>query len=182
MSKVFVKLWSGAFTVKNSTAFWKNKGQWILEMGVLFAVFAVFAFAAYNGVREQSADFFARETVWEKILMYAGIFAGVVPVFYLIFQAVLVCFYRPVYKDNVSDGELPGCSVIVPAYNEGSAVAETLRALLKSDYPADKLEIIAINDGSADDTWNWMTLAASESGTESGQEKRLVYRFQSGKT
>ena len=162
MSKVFVKLWSGAFTVKNSTAFWKNKGQWILEMGVLFAVFAVFAFAAYNGVHDHSADFFARETIWEKILLYAGIFAGVVPVFYLIFQAVLVCFYRPVYKDNVPDEELPGCTVVVPAYNEGSAVAETLRALLKSDYPAEKLEIIAINDGSADDTWNWMTLAAGE--------------------
>jgi hyaluronan synthase len=37
-----------------------------------------------------------------------------------------------------------------------------LRALLKSDYPAEKMEIIAINDGSADDTWNWITLVAGE--------------------
>ena len=47
-------------------------------------------------------------------------------------------------------------------YNEGFAVAETLRALLKSDYPAEKMEIIAINDGSADDTWNWITLVSGE--------------------
>ena len=133
-------------------------------MSVLFAVFALFAWAAYDGVRDHSSDFFTQETVWEKLLLYTGVFAGIVPVFYLIFQAVLVCFYRPIHKENISDAELPGCTVVVPAYNEGSAVAETLRALLKSDYPAEKLEIIAINDGSADDTWNWITLVAGESG------------------
>ena len=148
--------------MKGLIAFWKTKGQWIIEMTVLFAVFAVFAWAAFNGVRDQSTDFFARTSIWENIFLYSGIVAGVVPVFYLIFQAVLVCFYRPVQKAQISDGDLPGCTVIVPAYNEGSAVAETLRALLESDYPAEKLEIIAINDGSADDTWNWITLVAGE--------------------
>lgn len=148
--------------MKNLIAFWKTKGQWIVEMAVLFAVFAIFAWAAFNGVRDQSSDFFARNTVWEKIFLYAGIVAGVIPVFYLIFQAILVCFYRPVQKAQISDEDLPGCTVVVPAYNEGASVAETLRTLLASDYPAEKLEIIAINDGSADDTWNWITLVAGE--------------------
>jgi len=76
----------------------------------------------------------------------------------MLFQAVLVCFYRPCR----AAGELPGCTVIVPAYNEGGAVAETLRSLLKSAYPRDRLEIIAVNDGSRDDTWNWIKLVAGE--------------------
>ena len=150
--------------MKRPIVFRKAKWQWIIEMSVLLAVFAVFAWASYDSLCNNSSDFFAQETIWETVLLYAGIISGIVPVFYLIFQAVLVCFYRPVQKENITDEELPGCTVVVPAYNEGAAVAETLRALLKSNYPAEKLEIIAINDGSADDTWNWITLVAGEAG------------------
>lgn len=149
--------------MRNSESLWQKKCQWILEMSVLIAVFAIFAWAAFKGVRERSIDIFNNSSSVETTLLYIGIGTGIIPVFYLIFQAVLVCFYRPVRKDHIDDASLPGCTVIVPAYNEGAAVAETLRSLLKSDYPADKLEIIAINDGSADDTWNWITLVAGES-------------------
>jgi len=47
---------------------------------------------------------------------------------------------------------LPRVSVIVPAYNEEETIGETLRSLLKLDYPKDKLEIIVVNDGSTDRT------------------------------
>lgn len=152
----------GVEIMKKSSAFWQSKGQWILEMSVLVAVFAVFAWAAFHGVRSKSVDLFSQHNSLETILLYVGIFSGIAPVFYLIFQAILVCFYTPVKRDHIDDADLPACTVIVPAYNEGSAVAETLRSLLKSDYPAEKMEIIAINDGSADDTWNWITLVSGE--------------------
>lgn len=58
---------------------------------------------------------------------------------------------------------LPGCTVIVPAYNEGEHVAETLYSLMECDYPPEKLEIIAINDGSKDDTWKWIKKVADTS-------------------
>ena len=132
-------------------------------MSVLIAVFAIFAWAAVNGVKSQSSVLFDEGAKLEKTLVYISICSGIIPVFYLIFQSILVCFYKPVTQDVIDDSELPGCSIIVPAYNEGAAVAETLRSLLKSDYPAEKMEIIAINDGSADDTWNWITLVAGES-------------------
>ncbi len=67
-------------------------------------------------------------------------------------------FYRP--WQSVSDRELPTCTVIVPAYNEGRGVLKALESLAASDYPAEKLEIIAIDDGSVDDTWNWICRAA----------------------
>ena len=90
-------------------------------------------------------------------IFYIGLTISVLLTSYMLSQAVLACFYKPVTEWN-SDRPLPGCTVIVPAYNEGSAVADTLRSLLKSDYPADKLEIIAVNDGSKDDTLNWIKL------------------------
>lgn len=65
---------------------------------------------------------------------------------------------------SVSDQELPHISVIVPAYNEGKQVWATLHSLVKSDYPAEKLEIITIDDGSEDDTWTWMLRAKNELG------------------
>ena len=39
----------------------------------------------------------------------------------------------------------------MPAFNEEDAIADSLRSLLALDYPADKLEIVVVNDGSTDD-------------------------------
>lgn len=60
---------------------------------------------------------------------------------------------------SVTDAELPTCTVIVPAYNEGKQVFDTLMSLANSDYPTTKLQILSIDDGSKDDTWVWMQKA-----------------------
>jgi hyaluronan synthase len=78
-----------------------------------------------------------------------------------IWRLVLVLCYRP--APTLSDARLPRITVIVPAYNEGKCVLKTLRSVLKSDYPADKLQIIAVNDGSKDDTLQWMQKAVDTS-------------------
>jgi len=46
--------------------------------------------------------------------------------------------------------EYPPVSIIVPCHNEGPNVRETIAALTQQDYP--DFEIIAVNDGSTDDT------------------------------
>lgn len=46
----------------------------------------------------------------------------------------------------------PFVSVLVPAHNESAVVCRTAEALLGLDYPADRYEIIVINDNSTDDT------------------------------
>ncbi len=43
-------------------------------------------------------------------------------------------------------------SFLVPAYNEEGSIEETIKALAEIDYPAEKKEIIIINDGSKDRT------------------------------
>lgn len=68
--------------------------------------------------------------------------------------------YRPV--PGAADELLPPLTVVVPAYNEGKIVQETLRSLATGDYPREKLQLIAIDDGSKDDTWSYIEKAASE--------------------
>lgn len=72
--------------------------------------------------------------------------------------------YKPI--TSVSDEALPTCTVIVPAYNEGKQVWATLKSLAASDFPNEKLQLIAINDGSQDDTWEWMQKAKAELGDQ----------------
>ncbi len=47
---------------------------------------------------------------------------------------------------------MPTVAVIVPCFNEETTVAGTLNSLLALTYPKEKLEIIAVNDGSTDAT------------------------------
>lgn len=58
---------------------------------------------------------------------------------------------RPSYAD-VLERELPTVSVLVPMHNEAAVAGHALDALLASDYPAGKLEIVAIDDHSTDGT------------------------------
>jgi len=43
-------------------------------------------------------------------------------------------------------------SVLIPAHNEESVIERTVERLLLLDYPADRLEILVVNDGSSDRT------------------------------
>jgi hyaluronan synthase len=76
-----------------------------------------------------------------------------------IWRLLLVAKYKPV--KGCSDKELPKCTVIVPAYNEGKQVLVTIQSIVASDYPAGKLQIIAVDDGSRDDTFKWMETACN---------------------
>lgn len=58
----------------------------------------------------------------------------------------------------------PTVAVIVPAKNESQAIYDTAKALHLVDYPADKLQVILVNDGSDDDTGEWMDRCGQEFG------------------
>ena len=73
---------------------------------------------------------------------------------FFLFTLVRYFMYKAI--PSVTDEELPTCTVIVPAYNEGKQVWATLMSLAESDYPKEKLQLISIDDGSKDDTWHWM--------------------------
>lgn len=69
----------------------------------------------------------------------------------------------------------PSVAVIVPCYNEAATVAATAESLLALDYPADKLEVILVDDGSTDAT----PLAMSR--FESHPQVRIIRKENGGK-
>ena len=73
------------------------------------------------------------------------------------YNVYLYLKYKPI--ESVSDEMLPTTTIIVPAYNEGKLVWDTLLSLANSDYPAEKMQLLAVDDGSKDDTWYWMQQA-----------------------
>jgi cellulose synthase/poly-beta-1,6-N-acetylglucosamine synthase-like glycosyltransferase len=54
------------------------------------------------------------------------------------------------FHDIRESGLAPPVSIVVPAYNEGKTILESVRSLLALRYP--RLEVVVVNDGSADDT------------------------------
>jgi hyaluronan synthase len=60
-------------------------------------------------------------------------------------------FYRSAALHSEMELE-PTVAVVMPAFNEEGAVGNSVRALLAVDYPAEKLEVVVVNDGSTDGT------------------------------
>ena len=54
--------------------------------------------------------------------------------------------------DAVNDDYEPTVEVVVPMYNEGKLVRETVSSLLALDYPASNLTITFVDDASSDDS------------------------------
>lgn len=97
-----------------------------------------------------------------RALLYAGSAYGLFCTVWAFWRLYLALRYRVV--PTVEESRLPHITVLVPAYNEGALVADTLRHIARADYPRDRLEIIVVDDGSQDDTWSHIQAAAREIG------------------
>lgn len=129
---------------------------------VVFASTYILMFGSVFLVFELEDDFFKFHT--NMLSTTVGSIFYITTFILLIFKLTFLLFlfikylqYKPIA--SVSDYELPFCTVIVPAYNEGRLVYDTLISLHESDFPKEKLQIISIDDGSKDDTWHWMIKA-----------------------
>jgi len=71
--------------------------------------------------------------------------------------------YKP-YKNKLNDeqkmklrrGYEPTLSIVIPCKNESAIIYHTMKSCLETNYPKNKIEIIAINDGSTDNTLDEM--------------------------
>jgi len=91
-------------------------------------------------------------------LVSIAIVMGAIGAAYGLCALVFALRHRPVA--TLTPDLLPHCTVIVPAYNEGAMVRVALLSALESRYPKDRLEIIAIDDGSRDDTFEHIQAVA----------------------
>ena len=60
-------------------------------------------------------------------------------------------------NEKVHFNDLPTVSVVVPARNEDHNIEETLESLAAQDYPAEKYQVVMVNDRSEDQTPGIMT-------------------------
>jgi hyaluronan synthase len=139
----------------------KEQNTWAGHVGVALGVALLVQCVVLVRLVMQRAEEWA-ELDWSSlpVVLVAGQLLALAAVGMTIWRLYLVATYRPVA--SVSDDELPELTVIVPAYNEGEQVLKTLRSLAASDYPLDKVRVVAVNDGSADDTWRWIQQGARE--------------------
>jgi hyaluronan synthase len=78
----------------------------------------------------------------------------------LLWRIWFACRYRSYAP--LPDSTLPTITVVIPAYNEGRQVLDTVRSVMNSQYPMKKMQVICVDDGSQDDTWRWMQTARQE--------------------
>lgn len=74
----------------------------------------------------------------------------------IFFEAfVLVTFLgKParIARGKAPESAEPKVAIIVPCWNEGETVAATVESLLALEYPADKLQLVLVDNASTDDT------------------------------
>lgn len=111
-------------------------------------VYATIAFAALLLIslvamllRAESLFFFR----FNRITAVYSVVTGV----YLLSRYLFGSFYGPV---KVDEDYTPGVTIIIPCYNEQEWIDRTITNALDQDYPADKLEVLIVDDKSTDNS------------------------------
>ena len=89
------------------------------------------------------------DLVIEDFIYYYPLFMAYIWMFGAIIFCLRYEWHKAVVPFEKTDN-LPSVSILIPCYNEGENVRETIGILQKQHYP--DFEIIAINDGSKDNT------------------------------
>jgi hyaluronan synthase len=124
----------------------------------IFAGIGALAYAALATSLLQPLVDVARREHWSMLWVRPTIIWISMGLVLLLMRTVLWLFYQPF--GAVLEEDAPPLTVIIPAYNEGAMVEETIASVAAARYPHERLEIIAIDDGSLDDTWRHIRHAA----------------------
>jgi hyaluronan synthase len=95
-------------------------------------------------------------------LLFNNVFYGIYSICvasYIVSRFLFSLFYR----SKRDAGLEPAIAIVMPGFNEQEAIGASLRSLLALSYPAEKLELIAVNDGSTDQTLAVMEQVAADS-------------------
>lgn len=81
----------------------------------------------------------------------------------------------------VASGYEPSVTFVVPAKNEEDNIYQTIDRFSKVDYPSEKIEVVAINDGSTDNTLAQMQRAAHDIGPHVARVTVVDWKINRGK-
>lgn len=146
----------------------RKLSQYLMVIGVVGAIIALLT-SSYQTVVESEGSF---SRLFESFVLSA------ISVYLLVFLCILIIRYGVMivysFIDHLeslrrgkavvnvdAEKSLPMVSLVVPAYNEGVVIEAAIRSLLELDYP--NYEILVIDDGSSDDTYQKALAVARES-------------------
>lgn len=99
---------------------------------------------------------------------------------YILSRFAIAYFYAP-DKSKMKLDCWPTVSFGVPSKNEEENIKETIMRIAESDYPKDKFDIIAVNDGSTDNTLREMLDAKKEAEKIGVSVKVVDWKINKGK-
>jgi hyaluronan synthase len=130
-----------------------------LLIAAIFAGMFLLAYAAFATPLLQPLLSLAGKGEWGQLWIRPTVIWVAMGLVLLLMRTLLWLRYRPFAAAAVEDAPL--LSVIIPAYNEGAMVESSIASVAAARYPHDRLEVIAIDDGSTDDTWRHIERAAA---------------------
>ncbi len=96
---------------------------------------------------------------WAVALERPGFLWATMGTLLVVFRTLLWFRYRPFASATMESA--PTMTVIIPAYNEGAMVAQSINSVAAARYPRGRLQIFVVDDGSRDDTWEHIQRAAA---------------------
>ena len=124
---------------------------------VIFLAFSLIVLSAFLSGSFERARYWYNINFVTRYLSLPLVIYSVLMLIHLPYRAILCFLYKPY---PLSD-DLPTVSVVIPAYNEGAMVEKAIESSALCDYPREKMEIFCVDDGSSDDTWEYVQRAAA---------------------
>ncbi len=136
--------------------------SWALKAGLIVLLLSAVLYCLRADQLQRASDLI-RTLSFPRSGVAVGIYLSL-----LLFMASLIFYlsgfffifrYRPCPPPP--EDRLPEVTIVIPAYNEGATVRIALLSALNSDYPRDRLHVVAVDDGSTDDTWSHIESVAA---------------------
>ncbi len=135
----------------------RDKGDWLIAGTLLLAVALLFYLSLGRDALRPLLDSLHRQG-WHHLLLHGGVLLGYLGLGLAALRVGLWALYRPAELPAPADA--PTLTVVIPAYNEGEMVGRCIDSVAQARYARERLQIIAVDDGSRDDTWEHMQRAA----------------------
>lgn len=144
---------SAEYAIDRQTLRWEKSLQITIFLALGWALYSSLSGNVFQPLWDAVVD-----NEWPQfVLMPSVIWAGM-GMLLLGYRTILWVRYREFSRATLQDA--PVLTVIIPAYNEGPMVEKTIDSVASADYPQGRLEIFVVDDGSRDDTWDYISRAA----------------------
>lgn len=148
---------SGVFPSASKQDTWDLLLKLMISTGLCALIAVSFSARIFNPLFRMESVYGISSMLWRPSILWF-----VMGMVLLVFRTFLWFTYRP--HPAATHENAPRMTVVIPAYNEGAMVAHAIDSIANANYPPERLEIIAVDDGSTDDTWRHIQLAAARHG------------------